>query len=104
MITFIRTEVQTMRHASLALLMLLLARIGQAVYAQSATTSTTGPNFTNAGSSGSVFTKIWVGARGAGMGGAVSALSDDITALYWNPAGIARLPGVNVGASYTRWF
>ena len=38
------------------------------------------------------------------MGGAYSALADDITALYWNPAGIARLPGVNVGASYTHWF
>lgn len=68
------------------------------------TTSTTGQDFTNAGASGSVFTKIWVGARASGMAGAYTAMTDDITSLYWNPAGIARLPGINIGASYTRWF
>jgi hypothetical protein len=66
--------------------------------------STTSANFTNAGSSGSAFSKIWVGARASAMGGAYSALADDITALYWNPAGIARLPGINAGATYTAWF
>ena len=80
-----------------------LLLIASASHAQS-TTSTTGQDFTNAGASGSVFTKIWVGARAAGMAGAYSAMTDDITSLYWNPAGIARLPGVNVGASYTAWF
>jgi hypothetical protein len=68
------------------------------------TTGTTGANFTNAGASGSTFTKIWVGARAAGMAGAFSGLADDISSLYWNPAGIARLPGVNVSATHTIWF
>jgi hypothetical protein len=31
-------------------------------------------------------------------------MADDISSLYWNPAGIARMDGVNVGADYTRWF
>ena len=60
---------------------------GSTAFAQ----STTSEDFTNEGSSGSTFQKIWVGARSAGMGGAYSALADDITALYWNPAGIAKL-------------
>ena len=32
-----------------------------------------------------------VGARTMGMGGASLALSDDFTALYWNPAGMAQI-------------
>ena len=79
---------------------------GSPVLAQQGGTTlgTTGGNFTNAGASGSVFSKIWVGARASAMAGGYSALADDISALYWNPAGIARLPGINVGASYTSWF
>jgi hypothetical protein len=73
---------------------------GSTSYAQ----STTAEDFNNEGSSGGTFQKIWVGARAAGMGGAYSALADDITALYWNPAGIAKMNATNVGASYTRWF
>jgi hypothetical protein len=34
------------------------------------------------------FLKIPVGARAIGMGGAFSALADDATAVYWNPAGL----------------
>ncbi len=66
--------------------------------------STAAANFTNAGSSGSVFTKLWIGARASGMAGAYSALTDDVSSLYWNPAGIASLPGINVGASTMLWF
>ncbi len=88
------------------LVALFCLMVGRTAFAQQGgqTQSTATTNFTNAGSSGSVFTKLWVGARAAGMAGAYSAMADDITALYWNPAGIARLPGVNVGASYTHWF
>jgi hypothetical protein len=34
------------------------------------------------------FLKIPVGARAIGMGGAFSAVADDATAAYWNPAGL----------------
>jgi hypothetical protein len=78
--------------------------VGGAAFAQGTSNSTTGDNFTNQGASGATFQKIWVGARASAMAGAFSALADDITALYWNPAGIARLQGINVGATYTRWF
>ncbi len=79
--------------------------LSSVVFAQGGTTtSTTAPNFNNVGSSGSLFQSIGVGARAAGMGGAFSALADDISALYWNPAGIARLKGINTAATYTAWF
>ena len=68
------------------------------------TQSTTAENFTNVGASGAAFQKIWVGARASGMAGAFSALADDISALYWNPAGIARTKGITAGASYTGWY
>jgi hypothetical protein len=71
------------------------------VYGQ--TGGTTTDNFTNVGSSGAGFQKLWVGARSAAMAGGFSAMADDVTALYWNPAGIARLQGISAIASYTKW-
>ncbi len=38
------------------------------------------------------FMKIPIGARAIGMGGAFSAVDDDATAPYWNPAGMVYLP------------
>ena len=37
------------------------------------------------------FIAIGVGGRALGLGGAYTALADDITAGYWNPAGLAKL-------------
>jgi hypothetical protein len=76
---------------------------GGALYGQGTSTNTTAENFTNVGASGAGFQKLWVGARSAAMAGGFSALADDVTALYWNPAGIARLQGISAMASYTRW-
>jgi hypothetical protein len=94
------------RRVLAVLVALIFAGMGHDALAQTGgvTQETTTPNFTNVGSSGSVFTKLWVGARSSGMAGAYSAMTDDITSLYWNPAGIANLPGVNVGASTMLWF
>ncbi len=44
---------------------------------------------------------IGVGARGLGMGGAYTALADDAHAVYWNPAGLARLEKREVAASHS---
>ncbi|HTK31890.1 MAG TPA: hypothetical protein VL332_07995 [Candidatus Saccharimonadaceae bacterium] len=38
------------------------------------------------------FMKIPVGARAIGMGGAFTAVCDDATAAFWNPAGLVYLP------------
>ncbi|MGB9561317.1 MAG: hypothetical protein ACPL6C_00745, partial [bacterium] len=39
-----------------------------------------------------LFLMIQPGARAAGMGSAFAAISDDPTATYWNPAGLALYP------------
>jgi hypothetical protein len=42
------------------------------------------------------FLETELGARAMGMGGAFVAVADDVTALHWNPAGLARTNGFQV--------
>lgn len=65
---------------------------------------TTTADFKKAGGSGAQFLKIGIGARAMSMGGAFSAVADDISALYWNPAGVAFLEGLNMTFEYNQWF
>lgn len=44
------------------------------------------------------------GARGAAMGGAMTAVADDSGALTWNPAGLSRLVKPEVGATHVTLF
>src|SRR5712671_6463697 len=37
------------------------------------------------------FIAIGVGGRALGLGGAYAALANDVTAGYWNPAGLSRI-------------
>ncbi len=43
------------------------------------------------GTSSAQFLKLAVGARGVALGEAYSALVDDASSLYWNPAGLVRI-------------
>ena len=38
--------------------------------------------------------------RAMGMGGAFTAIADDAFAAYWNPAGFAINPGIDLAGSY----
>jgi len=60
----------------------------------------------DAGKTSAAFLKIGAGARAAGMANAFSGISDDATAIYWNPAGLAFIPpGVfEINASHNEWF
>lgn len=55
------------------------------------------------GSTAAPFLNVAVGPRAIAMGGAFVATADDITALYWNPAGISRLYGNSALFSRTSW-
>jgi len=56
------------------------------------------------GTTAANFLKIGVGARAAAMGEALTAVADDSTSLYWNPAGLARLEEGELSAMYNMWF
>lgn len=55
------------------------------------------------GDTGLAFLKIGVGARAAAMGEAYVAVAQDPTALFWNPAGIAVAPDLEVHATHNEW-
>ncbi len=55
------------------------------------------------GSSGGDFLSFEVGGRSAGMGGAQVSTATGVTAQFWNPAGLAGLQDVQVGAMHATW-
>ena len=62
-----------------------------------------GSSMTKTGMTAAPFLSIEVGARGKSMGGAFVGISDDISALFWNPAGITKLPKNAFMISHTKW-
>ena len=46
----------------------------------------------SAGTTSADFLNLQVGARASAMGGAYSAISEDASAVYWNPAGLVQIP------------
>lgn len=56
------------------------------------------------GTSGGQFLRLGAGARGPAMGGAVSPVVDDATAIYWNPAGLADVKKRDLSLSYNAYF
>lgn len=60
-------------------------------------------NVSNRGTSAAAFLEIGIGAKAEAMGGAFTALSDDASALYWNPAGISGMQGISLTANHTEW-
>lgn len=61
------------------------------------------PAITKTGTTAASFLKIGVGARSVGMGGAFTGLSDDISAMYWNPAGLASMGGGQAMFHHVNW-
>ncbi len=59
---------------------------------------------TKVGTTAGQFLKIGAGARALGMGNAYTAVSDDIFASYWNPAGMANSAGFGqVAFNHSEW-
>lgn len=57
-------------------------------------------NASSSGTAGFEFLRTHVGARPSGMGGAFIAFSGDIYSMYFNPAGLAGIPGRLASATY----
>lgn len=55
------------------------------------------------GNSGFVFLRLGNGARASGMGEAFTAVADGATSIYWNPAGMAGVEGVELSVTHTEW-
>lgn len=62
-----------------------------------------GGEIAKVGTVGSQFLKIGIGARGSAMGGAFDAVSDDISAVFWNPSGLVNVSGTSVFLSHIEW-
>ena len=58
----------------------------------------------NVGTTAASFLDIGIGARSLAMGGAFTAVANDATALYWNPAGITNIMRPVTHFYYAPWF
>jgi hypothetical protein len=70
----------------------------------SLTVSALSESFSRVGTSMAQFLKIPAGARGAALGGAYAAASEDVYAMAWNPAGIGRIRQTSLGGTYNTYF
>ena len=60
-------------------------------------------NVSKRGTSAAPFLEISEGAKATAMGSAFVAISDDQSAFFWNPAGLAKLDGVGIIFDHTNW-
>ncbi len=56
------------------------------------------------GTTSANFLKIGVGAKATAMGEAFTALADDGSSIYWNPAGLTQINDKQFFATYNTWF
>jgi hypothetical protein len=63
-----------------------------------------GQQVTKTGTTAAKFLSIGVGARANAMGGAFTAVANDASAMYWNPAGIAGINQYEALFTYTKLF
>ncbi|MFH1852412.1 MAG: PorV/PorQ family protein [Candidatus Neomarinimicrobiota bacterium] len=58
---------------------------------------------TNVGTTSASFLEVGIGARAVGMGGAFVAQASDVSAIYWNPAGLSRLKNYEAMFERVEW-
>jgi len=78
--------------AILLILLPLVTYLPNSVFSSSYVGTTTGN-----------FLKMNIGTRAAGMGEAFCALADDVSAMRWNPAGLAFVFGPELETTHTFW-
>ncbi|MBN1996855.1 PorV/PorQ family protein [candidate division KSB1 bacterium] len=62
-----------------------------------------GQNVSKVGTTAARFLNIDVGARAVGMGGAYTTMANDVSAIYWNPAGLVRFSESQVLFNHISW-
>jgi len=62
-----------------------------------------GDDFKRLGKSGFSFLKISPTARAAGMGDAFTAIANDVTAIFFNPAGLTHIKNIDFSFNHTNW-
>jgi hypothetical protein len=55
------------------------------------------------GGTGLAFLKVGVGGRAGGLGGAYTAVADEASATFWNPAGLSLVNRSQLSFSHTEW-
>lgn len=61
-------------------------------------------DFSKVGTAAAQFLKIGVGARAMGLGGTFTAIANDVSTIYWNPAGITNINGFSLAVTHNEWF
>lgn len=61
------------------------------------------PAHAQVGGAAAVFLQIEPDSRAAGMGNAGVALADNASAIFWNPAGLARQRGAEIALTHANW-
>jgi outer membrane protein OmpA-like peptidoglycan-associated protein len=56
------------------------------------------------GTAGMPLLKVGQGPRGSALGESYTSLAADASAIYWNPAGLARVRGYQFALSHQQWF
>lgn len=77
----------------------LISLILPQVFAQSGFIS----DVSKKGTTAAPFLSIGQSARAIGMGSAFVGVANDVTSMYWNPAGLTKANGVNVAFEHTLW-
>ncbi len=60
-------------------------------------------NVSKVGTTAANFLEIGIGARAVAVGGAFAAMTDDISALYWNPAGLHHINNFELLMNHVNW-
>ncbi len=74
-------------------LLIIMMALSVSLFGQAKTGSTSAP-----------FLNIGVGPRAIAMGGAFIATANDVSSLYWNPAGAAKMNKNGALFSHSKWF
>ncbi len=82
---------------------ILVGFSGVSVQAQLVGSTAKPGEFKKVGGAGAQFLKIGIGAREAAMGGAAASISSGVSAVHWNPAGVADVEGFSGMFANTRW-